>query len=80
MENRKIRCRYLIVSSDKTSAPMDLARWAWRRRRVIIGASVVAGGAYAAYLVYKKKQEFDQLCQELLGAASGGPDLGKEAR
>ena len=43
------------------------ARWAWDHKRLILGTSLAAAGAYGAYVVYQKKKDFDALCEELMG-------------
>ena len=56
------------------------ARWVWNHKRLIVGTSVVAAGAYAGYVAWQKKREFDALCEELLGVQGGARPRTDEAR
>lgn len=51
--------------------------WVHKHRRQIAGVSLAAGGAYAAYVLWKKKCELESICQELM---QPGPDETREAR
>ena len=42
------------------------ARWLWDHKRLVVGTTAVAAGAYAGYVVWQKKRELEALCEELL--------------
>jgi len=56
------------------------ARWVWNHKRLLVGTSVVAAGAYAGYVAWQKKREFDALCEELLGVQGGARPRTDETR
>ena len=40
-----------------------VARWLWRHKRTIATGTVVAAGAYGAYVVWRKKRELEELLE-----------------
>eukprot|EP00320_Phaeocystis_rex_P012539 CAMPEP_0119066586 /NCGR_PEP_ID=MMETSP1178-20130426/9105_1 /TAXON_ID=33656 /ORGANISM="unid sp, Strain CCMP2000" /LENGTH=61 /DNA_ID=CAMNT_0007048197 /DNA_START=25 /DNA_END=206 /DNA_ORIENTATION=+ len=43
------------------------ARWLWDHKRLVVGTSLAAAGAYTGYVLWQKKRELDALCEELMG-------------
>jgi len=42
------------------------ARWFWDHKRLVVGTSFAAAGAYTGYVLWQKKRELDALCEELM--------------
>ena len=53
-----------------TSTVKSAARWLWDHKKLVVGTSLAAAGAYAGYVMYQKKRELDALCEELMGQVS----------
>lgn len=56
------------------------ARWVWDHKRLVIGTSLAAAGAYAGYVLWQKKLELDALCEELMGSQASPVARNEEAR
>ena len=56
------------------------ARWVWDHKRLVIGTSLAAAGAYAGYVLWQKKLELDALCEELMGTQAAPVARNEEAR
>ena len=56
------------------------ARWVWDHKRLVIGTSLAAAGAYTGYVLWQKKLELDALCEELMGTQAASRNEESRAR
>ena len=56
------------------------ARWVWDHKRLVVGTSLAAAGAYTGYVLWQKKLELDALCEELMGTQAAPVARNEESR